>query len=83
MKKEFKCVLCGCDIKGITVHDFKFDDERTEVDWQLCPNHAIFWMLRRLSPEQVQKIRELAGGDTFHTHGDFYDKEGNSIQPVA
>lgn len=84
MKREkFECVLCGCEVKGITVHDFKFNASRTEVDWQLCPNHAIIWMMRRLQPDQVKKIRELAGCDTFATHGDFYDEAGNSVQPVG
>lgn len=81
--KKFKCVLCGCGVKGITVHDFKMDKDRTEVSWMLCPNHAIIWMLRRLTPEQVKEIRKLAEGDTFHTHGDFYDEEGRSVQPVT
>jgi hypothetical protein len=83
MRKGFNCVLCGCGVKGITVHDFKLDKKRTEVDWQLCPNHALLWVLRRLTPEQVLKVRKLAGGDTFATHGDFYDHVGNSVQPVG
>lgn len=81
--KKFGCVLCGCEVKGVTVHDFKMDEKRTEVDWQLCPNHALLWMLRRLAPSQVKMVREKAGGDTFHTHGDFYDKDGKSVQPVG
>ena len=81
--KKFECVFCGCaDIKGITVHDFKMDKKRTGVDWQLCPNHAITWMLRQLTPEQVEMIRNIAGGDTFHTHGAFYNSDGVSIQPI-
>ena len=81
-KKKFECVLCGCDVKGVTIHDFKFDKARTDVDWQLCPNHGLTWALRRLTPEQVKRVRELAGGETFHTHGDFYDEAGRSLQPV-
>ena len=81
-KKKFECVLCGCETKGITVHDFKFDKARTDVDWQLCPNHSLTWLLRRLEPEQVEKVRSIAGCETFHTHGDFYDAEGYSVQPV-
>ena len=81
-RKAFKCVLCGCAVKGITVHDFKFDAQRTDVDWQLCPKDAIGWLLRRLTPYQVLKIRKLAGGETFHTHSDFYNNNGKSLQPV-
>jgi len=82
-RKGFRCVLCGCEVKGITVHDFKMDKKRTEVDWQLCPNHAFPWVSRRLTPGQVRELRKMAEGDTFHTHGDFYDELGRSVQPVG
>ena len=80
--KKFSCALCGCEVEGITVHDFKMNKARTRVDWQLCPNHSLPWMLRRLTHAQVGMIRKIAGGETFHTHGDFYDEAGNSVQPV-
>lgn len=81
--KKFKCVLCGSEVKGITVHDFKMSKGRTGIDWQLCPNHAIKWILRELSDLDVKLIRTLAGGDTYHTHDDFYDTNGISLQPIG
>jgi hypothetical protein len=75
-----RCHLCSSVMKGITVHDFMMGKGRSEIDWQLCPNHALVWVMRQLEPSDVLKIRSLAGGDTFHTH--FYDEAGNSLQPI-
>jgi len=83
VEREFKCALCGCGIRGVTAHDFKMDKARTRLSWDLCPNHALPWMMRRLMPAQVREIRRQAGGETFHTHGDFYDGKGRSVQPVS
>ena len=81
--KKFKCVLCGCNEKGITVHDFKMGNNpgHGDIDWQLCPNCSHRWIRRHLTPDEVLKVRKLAKGDTFHTHDDFYDESGESLQP--
>ena len=78
-----KCFACGIGMPGITVHDFKHSESHDEIDWQFCPNHAIMWALRRLEPETIRKMREAAGCDTHTTHDDFYDGDGNSVQPVG
>lgn len=75
------CVLCGSP-SCATLHDFKFDKKHTDIDWPVCRKHLDSWIKRHLLPEEVLKIRKLAGCDTFDTHDDFYDQEGNSIQPV-
>ena len=80
MNKDIeKCALCSSVMKCITVHDFMMDKDKGKIDWQLCPNHALIWMMRCLEPADVLKIRSLAGGVTFHTHEDFYGKEGDDI----
>ena len=74
--RRFDCVLCGSLVPGVTIHDFKMNAKRTEVSWMLCPNHAAIWIMHRLTPDQVLRLRKLAGGDTFHTHEDFYNEKG-------
>lgn len=77
------CVLCGTEVLGATFHDFKFDEARTLIDWPVCPNHVVPFATRNLAPCHVLRLREIAGGDTFLTHGDFYDERGNSLQPIG
>lgn len=80
--KERPCVLCGSPILGATIHDFKFDEKRTNIDWPVCPNHLATWVVRRLTPVEVKMLRQIAGCETFATHEDFYDEDGNSVQPM-
>ncbi len=80
-KQTRKCVLCGEEVVDATIHDFMLDYTRRELDWDLCPNDLIRWVGRRLTPVEVKKLRKLAGGDTFHTNSDFYDEDGNTLQP--
>jgi hypothetical protein len=79
---DFKCFACGAGMRGITVHDFKHNDSNENIDFQFCPNHAIMWALRSLNPETIKKMRAHAGCETHTTHEDFYDENGNALQPV-
>jgi len=81
--KERPCVLCGHPLLGATIHDFKFDEKRTRIDWPVCPNHLATWVVRRLTPEQVKMLRQIAGCETFATHEDFYDEDGNGRAVVT
>lgn len=82
-KTVVPCVGCGNhEVAGITAHDFRFDADRTEIDWAFCPNCMLAFALRRLAPRVVRRMRQVAGCGTFYTHDDFYDEEGVSIQPV-
>ncbi len=76
-----KCVLCGAEVVDATIHDVLMEDTSRELDWDLCPNDLIRWVGRRLTPVEVKRLRKLAGGETFHTHSDFYDEDGNTLQP--
>lgn len=79
--KSHECDLCGSKVgKGITYHDFRFDDTKTEIYWHFCLNCAPRVVCKSLKPEEVQKLREKAGAEeTFLTHYDFYDEEGNQV----
>lgn len=77
------CTQCGFDeVAGITVHDFKFNKEHDRIDWPFCPNCAFPYVMRNLNPDTIVRMGEIAGGDTFATHGDFYDEEGYAVQPA-
>ncbi len=77
---EFECRICGEQIPGATIHDFMMEDSSKKVDWQVCPNHFAAVAFRKLDPQAVLKLRYLHGGDTFHTHNDFYDVNGDLAQ---
>jgi hypothetical protein len=77
---KFECRICGENIEGATIHDFMMDDPKKRVDWQVCPNHFAAVAFHQLDPQAVQKLRHLHGGDTYHTHDDFYDEEGQTVQ---
>lgn len=82
MDHEFsECVVCGVKIAGITLYDFKLDEERTRLTWDFCPNHAILAVGHCLPSGVVMRMREIAGCETFATHDDFYDEVGNAVQP--
>lgn len=74
------CVFCGSPTSA-TIHDFKFDEERTRVDYEVCANHLVLLALCHLPKADVQKLRGLVDGEVFYTHGDFYDEDGEALQP--
>jgi hypothetical protein len=80
-KVDVICDSCGVNVSVCTVHDFKFDEIRTGIDWHLCPTCSVAWALRNLPAKTILKFREVAGMDTFLTHEDFYDEKGNACQP--
>lgn len=82
------CCMCGTSYHaGITVHDFKFDEPRTPHDWHFCPNCSVTTGVRMISnaltPEEFKKLRAQVDVVTFQLHEDFYDDEGNALQPVG
>ena len=81
------CVECGERVEGCTVHDFKFDEQRTRIEWHFCPNCSVGLAVRllrhALRPDEVKLLWERAGMETFMTHDDFYDEEGNALQPFG
>ena len=82
-KGRICCVLCDAQVRGATFYDFKFNKERTQLSWDMCPNHTIRCAMRMLSNSDVLLLRNLAGGETFITHDDFYDENGESLQPIG
>lgn len=74
------CVLCGKPSCAIE-HDFKFDEERTRIDYHLCRKHFIDNQRLRLDKKSYFKIKEFAQGITFRIHDDFYTEKGRPVQP--
>lgn len=83
----FSCCICGESLEGITIHDFRFDENRTRIDWQFCPNHSILVGLRTiqhaLRPDEWAFFMSRAGMTTFMLHDDFYDEDGRALQPMG
>ena len=81
IERQPPCLLCGCCESSATIHDF---DGRNNIDIEvrLCANCLIGFTLLRLTPEQVAKWRAYAGGETYYTHGDFYNPDGVAVQPM-
>lgn len=74
LREVGECRLCDCAAVA-TIHDFKFDDERTRVTYSVCGKHADAFINRRLA--------KASGCMTFLTHDDFYDQEsGEALQPT-
>ena len=76
-----KCVICNHDSIGATFHDFKFDKDGTPIHWALCRNCTVLMANLSLESWMVKKLWGIAGGETFLTHYDFYDEDGNALQP--
>lgn len=83
-----KMECCLCSANGIansavaTVHDFKFNEARTDVQWHVCEIHARTFERLNLHPNDVKALTKIAGvRETFMTHSDFYDEDGNAVQP--
>lgn len=76
------CCLCdeGGENACATIHDFKFDDDRTEMEWKVCGVHARAFIRHTLKPADVKTLIAVAGCQTFLTHDDFYDEDGNALQ---
>lgn len=81
-----ECTLCEHDAAGVA-HDFFFDDDRTPIDYPLCADCMTAVVLHRLTPEQYRKLRDALGETSadisFNLHSDFYDADGNAVQPVT
>ena len=76
-----KCVFCGSQMIAAKIHDFKHDGPSTRFEYDVCFNHIAPLVKKNLQPADVMKLRKAAGGDVFETHDDFYDEEGNALQP--
>lgn len=79
-RDNHKCLLCENNVAA-TIHDFRFDEEHTQLDYDVCANHLTMLALLCLEPASVLKLRKLAKGDVFWSHDDFYDEDGNALQP--
>jgi hypothetical protein len=76
------CCLCNNSAQAV-IHDLTYDERPTAViDWNVCKHHLREWVLRTLTPEEVTRIQDVAGGETFLIRYPFYDEEGYAMQPV-
>ena len=76
-----KCLICGSKTVAANVHDFRLDEKRTFVSYELCGEHLKYLAGLCLIPSEVSAIRGHAGCVTFNIHDDFYDNGGWAIQP--
>jgi hypothetical protein len=81
--KTKNCVICGSTVCGAIIPDFKFDNEKTEINWVFCRNCSITWAVKlilcNLNNNQYKKLFSIHGM-TFLLHDDFYDEDGNALQ---
>jgi hypothetical protein len=73
-----ECEFCGTTLVTYTLADEKRDRE----SYIVCPNCLVGLVLTSLSQRQFLRAK-ARGGDTnrFYLHDDFYDREGNALQP--
>jgi hypothetical protein len=81
VKSDCRCLLCDSQKVAALIHDFKFDEERTHVEYSVCLYHCKRLIRKNLKPADVLKMRAHFGIDTFQIHDDFYDEKGNALQP--
>jgi hypothetical protein len=74
MKKE--CEACDREVQGILV------DQGEDKPYHLC-NNCMFALINTcLSKEQFKKLIVCGHQDNeFYLHDDFYDEDGNALQP--
>jgi hypothetical protein len=80
---ELPCFFCGKPAIGLCV-DFKMDQKADprDVEYAACAEHLEALAMRDLHPGEVSKLRDFYGEDTFMVHDDFYDEEGNAVEPA-
>jgi len=86
---EGPCVICkalGGSIPSLKhggagkIVEYKFDFARTEIEYSCCVEHMKAIADLNLRPNEVKALQGLFGV-TFNTHDDFYDEDGNAVQP--
>ena len=71
-----------CEFCGNAETPYELTAFRPDESYTVCPNCLVGLVLTSLSPRQYLRAK-AKGGDTnrFYLHDDFYDSEGNALQP--
>ncbi len=73
-----KCEICGSELQWTLV-----DEYHPEVKYKVCSNCLIHLVNNALPSKSWKKlIKNGHNENEFILHGDFYDEEGNALQPI-
>jgi len=53
-----------------------------DVLYLICHNCILLLVTHSLEPSQWKNLIEFHGKEPFYLHSDFYDDDGNAIQPL-
>lgn len=80
IEDELKLCECGCGNIGLVRLSITADQNAIRYD--VCMNCLIALVNLSLSPKQFKSLLRRGHKDTeYLLHGDFYDNEGNALQP--